>query len=409
MALIRIAIMMDTSGGAGRLMLRGIGAYARTNRAWNCQFQLPTAANIARLRVWQPDGIIMAVYDPSWLELLKIYNIPIVDVADTLSHNPYTIVSDDNERIGQLGAQYFIERGFKTCAFVGLPDENYSRQRRDSFVRTIYEAGGNCLVHEVGNTDASELHSRITLSNQLNKKLYKQLLQQSHEDWNIKTADDALRTFIKTFPDTPIGVFAANDGRAIQFMEAGLESGLNVPDKVAVLGCDNDDLLCDLARPPLSSIAPAHQMIGYQAAAMLDRLLRGETPVAHHTKIAPLSIITRQSSEITAVNDPDLTRALRYIRANAHRPFRGDEVVDEVMISRRALERRFTSLLGRTLHDEIQRVHIEQARQLLTHTDLQMPAIADKSGFGSLRSLSITFRQIVGMTPSAYRQKHRLR
>jgi LacI family transcriptional regulator len=257
--------------------------------------------------------------------------------------------------------------------------------RRDGFVAEAERAGVRVHVHEVGLA----------------------ILGRPDAAWQVE--DEALRVFIRSLPEPPVGAFASNDGRAIQFMEAGRELGLSVPDEVAVLGCDNDDLLCELARPPLSSVVVASERVGYEAALVLNRLIRKEKKVPRYTAIPPVRIVTRQSSEIMAVDDADLARALRYIRANAHRAFKGDEVVKEVMIARRSLERRFTSRLGRTLHDEIQRAHIDQAKQLLAHTDLPMPDIAERSGFGSLRTLSLVFRKEVGSTPSAFRRKHRLR
>ena len=384
MKVIRVAILMDTSGYAGRLMLRGIGAYARTNRRWNCQFQSPTTGNIQKLHSWRPDGVIAAVYDPAWVESLLSHGVPVVDVADSVSASPFAIVTDDNGAVGTLAAEYLLDRGFKQLAFIGIASEGYSAQRRDSFVRTAAAAGVLCRVHEVGHATTGR------------------------PDYDWQTEDEALRAFIRSLPEPPVGTFASNDGRAIQFMEAGRELGLNVPDQVAVLGCDNDDLLCDLARPPLSSVVTASERVGFEAACVLDRLIAGDKTVPRETRVPPVNVITRQSSEIMAIGDPDLARALRYIRANAHRPFKGIEVVNEVMIARRSLERRFTSLLGRTLHDEIQRAHIDQAKQLLAHTDLPMPAVAERSGFGSLRTLSLVFRSEMHTTPSAYRRKHRL-
>lgn len=384
----RVAILLGTSGAAGRLTLRGIGAYARTRQDWNCQFQPASDESIDRLSSWQPHGVILEIYSPEWVPKLQALGVPVVDVSEVIEKPPFPLVIHDSHAIGRLAADYLLARGFGALAFIGITNAVYSAVRKQGFVERATEVGVECLCHIVG------LASR---SND----------QSGGHDWRVE--DDALRTFIRRLPDRPVGVFASNDGRAIQFIEAGREIGLDVPGRVAVVGCDNDDLLCELARPPLSSVVNASEQVGFQAAAVLNRLLDGQPPAQRKTLLPPINVITRQSSELMAVDDPELAVALRYIRENSHRPLNGDEVVRQVAVARRSLERRFASHLGRTLHDEIERAHVDQARQLLVHTDLPMPAVAERSGFGSLRTLAIAFRKATQLTPSAYRRKHRLR
>lgn len=286
----------------------------------------------------------------------------------------------------RLAADYLLERGFQRLAAIGIVGQRYAAARLAGFRRRADEAGASYVGHEVGVATVDPADPR---------------------GWSLE--DDALRAFIGRLPSPPIGLFATNDGRAIQFVEAGRQVALDVPGDVAVVACDNDDLLCELARPPLTSVVPAAEKVGYGAAVALDRLLAGDGGVASRTLVQPVGVVTRQSSDVTAITEPDVAAALRYIRDNAHRPMSGDDVVRQVAVARRSLERRFSAHLGRTLHAEIERAHVDQAKQLLAHTDLPMPAVADRSRFGSLRTLAIVFRKATGLTPSAYRRRHRLR
>jgi LacI family transcriptional regulator len=385
---MRIAILLNTGGYSGRGILRGVGAYAQTADQWACQFQAIDDGAMDRLRRWKPDGVIAEVYLPTWIPKLKRLGVPVVDVARSLSdaRRQFPLVTQHDLSIGTMAADHFVQQGYRRLAYVGVSHETYSLLREESFVQRAREAAIEVMAHRVVIDSKNRVES----------------------DW--RRQDDRLREFIRTklIGDEPVGLFCSNDGRAIQFLEVARQMKLDVPGHVAVLGCDNDDLLCSLSRPALSSVAIPFDRIGYQAAAMLDRMLKGK-PVSQIERVNPTSIITRQSSDATAVRDPDLAAAMRFIRDNAHRPIRGDEVVEQAAVARRAIERRFKQQLGRTLRQEIERAHVTLARQMLAHTDLPMPVIANKCGLGSLRNLSLVFRKVVGQTPSAYRRDHRMR
>jgi LacI family transcriptional regulator len=188
---------------------------------------------------------------------------------------------------------------------------------------------------------------------------------------------------------------------------AGLAQ-VRVPDDVAILGVDNDQLLCRLCHPPLSSIDHSAKQIGFQAAGLLDRRLRGEDVSDQLILLPPTSVVERQSTDTMAIGDPDLVTVLRLIRQDACDGLRAEDVVRQVNISRTSLETRFRKLLGRSVHQEIVRVRIERAKHLLRTTDLAMPEITDLCSFRYPSQLSHIFRRELGLSPSQYRRKERL-
>ena len=205
----------------------------------------------------------------------------------------------------------------------------------------------------------------------------------------------------------PVGVFAANDLWGLPVVEACRIAGLSVPDDVAVLGADNDELRCELARPSLSSIVSPAERVGYEAASLLEHLIHGAEPPAKPLLIPPIGVVTRQSSDVLAGCDPEVTAAVRFIRENAHRPLSVNDVLRKAPMSRRSLERHFRSILERSVGAEIRHVHLERVRDLLASTALRMDEVASRSGFTSVHYMSRIFRRETGMTPTAYRRQVR--
>jgi len=206
----------------------------------------------------------------------------------------------------------------------------------------------------------------------------------------------------------PVGIMACYDFRGRQILSACRENEIAVPDEVAVMGVDNDAVLCELADPPLSSVNLNAHRAGYDAAALLDRMMKGETinhPGGH--LIDPLGVVARQSTDVLAVEDPGVVAAVRYIRAHACEGISVKDVLKAAPQSRRSLECRFKKLIGRTPHDEISRVQLNRVRQLLVESDLSLEQIAESAGFAHAGYLSTVFYQSVGVNPRAYRALNR--
>lgn len=198
----------------------------------------------------------------------------------------------------------------------------------------------------------------------------------------------------------------ANDDRGLQVLDACRRVGAAVPNQVAVLGVDNDEYLCGLSLPPLSSIDINSEETGYQAAALLDRLMDGKSPPKRLPKIVPTGVVVRRSTDVLATDDEDVIRAVQFIREQACRPIRTTDVFEELSVSRGQLESRFRSVMGHTVHQEIDRVRIERAKTLLAETMLPIKQVALQSGFRTVQYLARAFRRRTGDTPAAFRRQH---
>jgi LacI family transcriptional regulator len=227
-----------------------------------------------------------------------------------------------------------------------------------------------------------------------------------HDPTGLWTWNDALPRWLASLP-RPVGVFASHDPQGVQVSEVCRLSDLRVPDDVAIVGVDDDDLLCELARPSLSSVALPSEQIGVQAAALLERLMAGKRPPRGPLQLPPCGVVVRQSSDILAIAEQDVAAAVRFIRQNGNRPIRVADVLEAVPVSRRGLERQFRTVLRRGIWEEIRRDHLERGKALLTGSELPMSEVARRAGFSDSRQLSVVFRQETGLTPTAYRRQFR--
>jgi LacI family transcriptional regulator len=201
----------------------------------------------------------------------------------------------------------------------------------------------------------------------------------------------------------PVGLMACNDIRGQQVLNACREVGIAVPEEVAVLGVDNDDVLCDLSYPTLSSIVPDTHRIGHEAAALLERMIGGESPPRKSTLIPPLGVVTRRSTDVLAIEDRHLARAVRFIREHACEGITVEDVLEHVPLSRSVFERRFDQLFGHTPKAEILRARLDRLKQLLAETELPLKQIAFKVGFEHAEYMNVFFKERTGQTPGQFR------
>jgi LacI family transcriptional regulator len=276
-----------------------------------------------------------------------------------------------------MAADHLLGLGLKHFAYCGFDDWWWSRRRRDSFSARIREAGFKTEVYRLPKSPAARA-------------------------WDKELP--RLMGWLRRLPK-PIGIMTCNDDRGELLIEACKAEGLKVPDEVAVVGVDNDKLICDLCSPPLSSVAGNLQKIGYEAAEMLDRMIHGTetgTPTLH---IRPTHVAARQSTDVLAVNDTDVVTALRFVRRCVRLNIGVQQVVAVTSLSRRALEQRFRSTLGHSIHDEIQRVRMELLTQMLAETRKPVTEIAEMLGFPDAAHVSRLFRRAKGISPVAYRRQ----
>jgi LacI family transcriptional regulator len=262
----------------------------------------------------------------------------------------------------------------------------YSDARSQIFERIIRQAGFPCFVYQP-------------------PRASRRLLRPEREQQGWLYEEDVAH-WLQTLP-RPVGLMACNDTRGQQVLNACREVGIAVPDAVAVVGVDNDELVCELCDPPLSSVVPNTRQIGYEAAALLDRLLRGEKPPRQLVWIPPLGIVTRRSTDILAIEDRDIAAAVRFIRDNACNGITVAEVVRRLPLSHATLERQFHRYIGRTPKAEIIRVQLERVKQLLAETNLSLKEIASQTGFTHTEYLSALFKSKTGQTPGQCRKSVR--
>ena len=265
-------------------------------------------------------------------------------------------------------------------AFVPVPGTDYSRLRREGLKAAAEAAGMRVHVYEPEPLEPG------------------QYTWEREEAWMAR--------WLQGLPH-PVGLLVANDARALLVLEACRTAGLRVPDDVAVLGVDNDDLVCRLTSPTLSSIDHGARRIGQQAAALLDRLMDGEPAPVEPVRVQPEGVVERQSTDTLAVADPALARAVLLVRRRAFEGIGVGDILKDVPMSRRHLELEFKRLLGRTPHEEMQRIRMTRAAQLLETTDLAMPEIAAHCGVSYASQLTVQFRRFSGLTPTAYRKARR--
>lgn len=377
-----VALLIETSNSYSRGVLEGIARYVQHHERWS--IFLPEQERGGRpprwLGRWRGDGIIARIETDEIAAALRKTKLPVVDVSAARHLPDIPWVETDDATIAELGVKHLLDRGFRNLAYCGDPGFNWSNWRRDKF-RTLAEQAG------------------------VTPHLYESLSRNDPRySWNREKR--GLTKWLSGLP-RPIGILACYDIQAQKILEVCRELGIAVPEEAAVLGVDNDELLCELSDPPLSSVICNTHRTGFEAAALLDRMMNGEQIDAKPVLVAPLGIQARQSTDILAIDDPDVASALRFLREHALRGINVADVVRHVPLSRRVLESRFKKILGRSPHEELTRLKLDRIKQLLSETDLSLAEIAKRTGFDHDEYMSVFFRKAQGVPPGQYRQTHR--
>ncbi len=380
----RVALIIETSSTYGRRILNGIARYLRSHHRWSVfleQHELgrrpPTGLFTGK---W--NGILSRPTDPELAGAFRKLAVPVVDLNDMFDDLQLPWVGSDHAGIGRLGAEHLLARGYRHYAFVGFSEERWSDQRLAGFQTAVAAKGFS--VHTY---------------------------QSPWRGPNVPQWDqdmDDIARWLQQLPQ-PLAVMTCNDVRGLHVLDACARVDIAVPEQVAVLGVDNEALLCELCSPPLSSVEPNPEGIGYAAAELLDTLMAGRRPRAKRQRIAPVGVMTRRSTESLAIQDPVVSAALRFIRDQAVFGCNVDDVLRQVRVSRSVLERRFREHLKRSPQAEIRTVQFSRVKQLLTETDFTLEHIAELSGFAHPEYLSVAFKKAFGLTPGSYRQQHKNR
>ncbi len=378
----KVALLVETSNSYGRELLHGVRAWGREQHAWSMRLsEHGRGAGLPPwLKAWRGDGIIARVDNAAIAAALRRCRVPVVDVSAALAAPVFPRVVTDSAAATGLAAEHLRERGFRHFAYCGDAQFNWSA-RRGRYFSTQVKAMGAVVAH------------------------FEQPAAKSGPA-GAEVEQAALVAWLRALPK-PVGVLACYDVRGQQVLEACHEAGLAVPDEVAVMGVHNDELLCDLCDPPLTSVIPDARRAGYEAAALLEQMMNGADVPVETRLIEPVGVAARQSTDVVAVADDRVSAAVRFIRERAVSGIDVQDVLRAVPMSRTLLERKFKQLIGHSPHEHILRVRMERVKALLVSTELSVGAIAERVGIEHPEYLSVAFRRATGHSPREYRTRHR--
>ncbi len=367
----KVIIMVDTARAVGRKFLRGIELYISSFAQWEVCIHAPdylpakSPGFHSSFQLNQADGLI--ALDSKYIAKLLKLKIPKIIHSTQREVTGVSTIYTNSKKIGQFAADYFLNLGFSNFAFCGFAGMIWSEIRFKEF------------------------------THHLKKRGFVNIFNYGKQD---------IVKWLKTLPK-PVCVFACNDDYGVRVLEACKVAGLSVPEEIAVLGVDNDELICGLSSPSLSSIDLGFEKCGFEAAKLLNKMMT-EKVKNRYIVVEPTDIITRQSTNIFAVDDEQTVKALIFIRENYQNPIQVKNVVDATTISRRELEQRFQNKLKRSIKDEIDRLRIESIKRRLVNSSDTIHNIANSLAYTDQYHFSRCFRQIAGCSPKEYRQAHKL-
>jgi len=373
----RVLLLLESSRASGRALLRGIANYARHHGSWVFYWQ-PHGLEHGwpQLDTMDAQGVILRDVDK--VKEVVARKLPAVVVGHQLAEVAGLInVVTDSAKVSQLAADHLLECGLRHFAFCGYPDKLWSQARGEHFERYLSERGHRVFFYPER--------------------------EASHLTW--KQERQLMARWLKSLP-MPVGLLACNDDRAVDVIEVCKMTGLHLPDQVALVGVDNDDLVCELSDPPLSSVVLNFERAGYESAQALDQLMRGKKVKSNKIIVHATHLVPRQSTNVLAIQDPAVAKAVQFIRSHVRNNPCVNDVVRVAGVSRRLLEYRFRTVLGHTILQEIHRVRADQIARMLIETNLTVGEIASTLNYSSIQHVARFFRKVMNLTPLAYRKLH---
>jgi LacI family transcriptional regulator len=381
----KIILLIDFAEDYSKSLLKGVTKYSREHGPWVfCRMPLFYRETIGIKGIlqwakeWGADGIIGQFYNDNGISEIIQAGIAVIaqDFKERFDDIPN--ITGAYHEAGAMAADYFLKKGFTQFAFYGFKDIVWSRERAEGFENRIKSAG--YTVHSFEHTKA-----------------------QSSELWYYKPS--SLSQWLQSLPK-PIAIMACDDRQGQHITEACRQTGIRIPEEVAVLGVDNDEMICELSDPPLSSIALDAEKGGYDSAKLLDHMIRIGVAGFYDIVVKPTQVVTRHSTDIYATNDNYIASSLKYIHQNIDKNLQVDEVVRQVPLSRRALEKRFFTITGYPIYKYIFNLRIEKFTQKLLETDMTVFEIALDMGLTDSKNIARQFRQVKGCSPSEFRNKY---
>lgn len=381
----KIILLIDISEEYGQNLLKGISKYSKEYGPWIfCKMPLFYRETLGMegivnfAKEWEADGIIGQLYNDH--DIKKVLDAGIFLIAEDFKERFSDIVNITGGyyEAGIMGAEYFLKKGFKNFAFYGFKNIVWSRERSEGFENHI-----NAQGFQVHHFDQDKAPTR--------------------ELWYYKPS--ALSQWLQSLPK-PIAIMACDDERGQHITEACKHANIQIPEEIAVLGVDNDVMTCNLSDPPLSSINLDTQKGGYEAARLMDQMIHNKEQLNQNIIVGPTQVITRQSTDIASTNDKYIAKALKFIHQNIDNSINVPDVIKQVPLSRRALEKRFRETTGTGVYKYIYNLQIQKFAERLLETDKSIFEIALESGFNNSKNISRQFKQVKGCTPIEYRARH---
>jgi LacI family transcriptional regulator len=382
----RVALLIESSRTYGRGILRGIGRYAHIRGPWSffSQERDLDSGIPDWLKSWKGDGIIARIEGRRTAKALFCLGRPVVDVSGNCAFESIPAFDTDARAVAQLAADFFLRSGFRHLAYCGYRGIPFSDRREAAFCQYLAERGHKVRVFSSPLICYPSTHIQAVEQSGL-------------------AAEKAIARWLRNQP-RPLGLLACNDVRAQQILNACRVHGLKVPEAVAVVGVDNDDVLCGLCEPPLSSIEPDTERLGYAAAELLDKLMKGDKPKVETVQIPPLRVVERASTDIVAIDDPITVQAVRYIRDHVGDGIGVKDVLAHLGRSRTDLEKRFRRWLNNSVRNEIIRRRMDRACSLLRQSRLPVNEVSRAAGFNTTTHLCRLFQRHLRQTPTQYRR-----
>ncbi len=374
----RIALLLNLQIGYCRRAIMGIAAYGR-DQCWLLEDMPAHTDSVASVRDLSPDGIIAHVLDDRLGHELEALKIPVVNLSSNQVNLQLPTIDADQRAVGEMAADYYWDLGYQHYAYFGSATAAFSREREDGYRDRLSER----------KVSVDTMYLDYTLRPPFAR--------------DLQHAEESLSRWLQQLPK-PAAIFCSNDEHSRLLSSLCQVEGIPVPEGVALLGVDNDETMCLLSSPPLSSVDNPAEQIGFRAAAMLDKMVRQKTRKIPSERVPPLHLIERASTERFAAEDPVTHKAITFIERNLKNPnFSVTAVAEHVGTSRRSLERTFSKQLGITVLAATQRARIRRAKTLLRNSTLPITLVALECGFSNHRRFGIVFRASTNLTPSEFR------
>ncbi len=387
----KIAVIVERDRAYGRELCRGIADAAWREGIGALEFvEVDSLRRPGALRNF--DGVIARVVDDKMEKMLSASGLPVVDVFCTKERPKFGSADGDQAAIGAMAAEHFLARRFTSFAYCGYDGYNYSDVRRDVFAKSLRKFGYGCSIFNTPRSALEEYDASVT----------------RREDMNLGADARSLAKWLKGLPPHT-AVFCCHDKRAYQVLRICRAEGIDVPDRLAVLGVDNDPLVCSFVTPSISSIDNSGYRVGVAAVAVLSRMVRSDAARRKppSVRVKPREVVQRRSTETYAFARKWISDALVYISRNVEKRLTALDVVNFVGRSLPTVEEAFRTTLGRTVQQELVRARLDKAKQLLENTELPVAEIAARSGFSSAQYFCRVFKSNVGVPALLYRERGR--